>query len=47
VGVGQDGTDQADHGGLVGEDLYDAGAAFDLFVQALGAMPSRANAAPS
>ena len=35
VGVGQDGSDQADHSGFVGEDTHDAGAAFDLLVQAL------------
>jgi hypothetical protein len=30
-------TDQADHGGFVGEDAHDAGAAFDLLVQPLDA----------
>ena len=32
---GQHGADEADHGGTVGEDAYDIGAAADLFVQAL------------
>lgn len=31
----QDGTDEADGGGLVGKDADEAGAAPDLFVQAL------------
>jgi hypothetical protein len=33
VHVGQDGADEADDGGLVGEDADDAGAALDLLVE--------------
>ena len=33
--VGEDGSDETDHGGLVGEDADDAGAAFDLLVDPL------------
>jgi hypothetical protein len=36
VGVVQHGSDEADDGGLVGEDADDAGAAFDLTVEPLG-----------
>ena len=35
VGVGQDGSDEADDGCLVGEDADDAGSAFDFFVEPL------------
>jgi hypothetical protein len=35
VHVGQDGADEADDRGVVGEDAHDARPAFDLFVDAL------------
>ena len=33
--LGEDGADEADDGRVVGDDLHDVGASFDLFVQPL------------
>ncbi len=33
--LGEHGTDEASDRGVVGEDLHDVGASFDLFVQSL------------
>ena len=35
VDVGEHGADEADHGGFVGEDAHDAGAALDFLVEPL------------
>ena len=33
VDVGEDGTDETDDGGVVGEDAHDVGTPFDFFVE--------------